>query len=242
MPRVTLNVRGDGMTGRAGKTRNIWLVWLVWPFITLGIYHLVWWYKINREARDFDENIKVEPVLSLLALVPGAVIIIPPFVSVYRTGERIGQMQEDAGMDRSCNGWIGLVLSFFLSLHALYYQSELNHIWARLGEPEEGSLVALPVTAGGPSTMPNGVAEPHTAQPQNGEPQSAAPQDGQPQTAEPQSAAPQDGQPDTAGPQNGQPQASQPQAARSGGASGLRSDDGTSARNGPADGDSPGLG
>jgi hypothetical protein len=174
--------------------------------------------------------------------VPGAVIIIPPFVSVYRTGERIGQMQEDAGMDRSCNGWIGLVLSFFLSLHALYYQSELNHIWARLGEPEEGSLVALPVTAGGPSTMPNGVAEPHTAQPQNGEPQSAAPQDGQPQTAEPQSAAPQDGQPDTAGPQNGQPQASQPQAARSGGASGLRSDDGTSARNGPADGDSPGLG
>jgi hypothetical protein len=232
MPRVTLNVRGDGMTGRAGKTRNIWLVWLVWPFITLGIYHLVWWYKINREARDFDENIKVEPVLSLLALVPGAVIIIPPFVSVYRTGERIGQMQEDAGMDRSCNGWIGLVLSFFLSLHALYYQSELNHIWARLGEPEEGSLVALPVTAGGPSTMPNGVAEPHTAQPQNDEPQ----------TAEPQSAAPQDGQPDTAGPQNGQPQASQPQAARSGGASGLRSDDGTSARNSPADGDSPGLG
>ena len=257
MPRVTLNVRGDGMTGRAGKTRNIWLVWLLWPFITLGIYHLVWWYKINREARDFDENIEVEPVLSLLALVPGAVIIVPPFVSVYRTGERIGQMQEDAGMDRSCNGWIGLVLSFFLSLHALYYQSELNRIWARLGEPEEGSLVALPVTAGGPSTMPNGVAEPHTAQPQNGEPRTAepqsaasqdgqpdtaAPQDGQPRTAEPSSAASQDGQPDTAGPQNGQPPASQPQAARSGGAPGLRSDDGTSARNGPADGDSPRLG
>ncbi|MDR0342036.1 MAG: DUF4234 domain-containing protein, partial [Nocardiopsaceae bacterium] len=35
------------MTGRAGKTRNVFLVWLVWPFITLGIYHLVWWYKIN---------------------------------------------------------------------------------------------------------------------------------------------------------------------------------------------------
>jgi Domain of unknown function (DUF4234) len=227
MPRVTLNVRGDGMTGRAGKTRNIWLVWLVWPFITLGIYHLVWWYKINREARDFDENIKVEPVLSLLALVPGAVIIIPPFVSVYRTGERIGQMQEDAGMERSCNGWIGLVLSFFLSLHALYYQSELNHIWARLGEPEEGSLVALPVTAGGPSTMPNGVAEPQNAEPRTAEPQNGQAQDGRTQ----------DGQA-----QNAEPQASQPQAARSGGASGLRSDDGTSARNGPADGDSPGLG
>jgi hypothetical protein len=230
------------MTGRAGKTRNIWLVWLVWPLITLGIYHLVWWYKINREARDFDENIKVEPVLSLLALVPGAVIIIPPFVTVYRTGERIGQMQEDAGMERSCNGWIGLVLSFFLSLHALYYQSELNRIWARLGEPEEGSPVALPVTAGGPSTMPNGVAEPQnsqprTAEPQNAEPQNAEAQNGQPQAGEPRTAEPQNGQP-----QDGQPQASQPQAARSGGAPGLRPDDGTSARNGPADGDSPGLG
>jgi len=256
MPRETLNVRGDGMTGRAGKTRNIWLVWLVWPFITLGIYHLVWWYKINREARDFDENIKVEPVLSLLALVPGAVIIVPPFVSVYRTGERIGQMQEDAGLERSCNGWIGLVLSFFLSLHALYYQSELNRIWTRLGQPEEGSLVALPMPAGGPSTMPNGIAEPHTAQPQNGEPRTAEPQTAQAQNAGPQSAAtqdsqpdagPQNGQPEAAGPRNGQaqdgqPEASQPQAARSGGASGLRSDDGTSARNSPDDGESSGLG
>ena len=41
------------MTGQTGKIRNIWLVWLVWPILTLGIYHLVWWYKINREARDF---------------------------------------------------------------------------------------------------------------------------------------------------------------------------------------------
>jgi len=235
------------MTGRAGKTRNIWLVWLVWPLITLGIYHLVWYYKINREARDFDEKIDVEPTLSLLAVAIGWIIIVPPFVSIYRSGERIGQMQEDAGMDRSCNGWIGLVLSFFLSLHALYYQSELNHIWARLGEPEEGSLVALPVTAGGPSTIPNGVAEPQTGQPRTTGPKTAEPQDGQtqdagPRTAGPQNGQAQDGQPQDGQAQNAEPQASQPQAARSGGASGLRSDDGTSARNGPADGDSAGLG
>lgn len=194
------------MTGRAGKTRNIWLTWLVWPILTLGIYHLVWYYKINREARDFDEKIAVEPTLSLLAVLIGWIIIVPPFVSIYRTGERIAQMQEDAGMERSCNGWLGLVASFFFSLHALYYQYELNRIWTRLGQPEEGSLVALPVSAGGPSTMPNGVAEPQNAQPQNA-----------------------------------QPQASHPQAARSGGAPGLPSD-GTSTRNGPADGGSPGVG
>jgi hypothetical protein len=154
---ISATGRGADMTGRAGKTRNIWLVWLIWPLITLGIYHLVWWYKINREARDFDENIDVNPVLSLLAILIGWIIIVPPFVSVYRTGERIAQMQEDAAMERSCNGWIGLVLSLFASLHSLYYQYELNRIWTRLGNPQEGSLVALPVAAtvtGAPASEP----------------------------------------------------------------------------------------
>jgi hypothetical protein len=177
------------MTGRAGKPRNIWLTWLVWPILTLGIYHFVWWYKINREARDFDENIAVEPALSVLAITVGWIIIVPPYVSIYRTGARIGQMQEDAGMERSCNGWIGLVLSFFFGLHTLYYQYELNRIWAGLGHPQEGSLVALPVAVGGLPGMPEGPA-------------------------------------------------TEPQAARSGGAPGRSSDDGTSTSNAPADGDS----
>jgi hypothetical protein len=156
------------MTGRVGKTRNIWLIWLIWPLITLGIYHLVWYYKINREARDFDENIDVQPGLSLLAVLIGWIIIIPPFVSIYRTGERIAQMQEDAGMERSCNGWIGLVLSFFAGLYSLYYQYELNRIWARLGNPQEGSPVALPAGAAATAGTPNGVPDSTAAGASNG--------------------------------------------------------------------------
>jgi hypothetical protein len=72
------------MTGRMGKARNIFLVWLAWPLITLGIYRIVWWYKINREARDLDERIIVSPGLSALAITLGAFIIVPPFVSVYK--------------------------------------------------------------------------------------------------------------------------------------------------------------
>jgi hypothetical protein len=147
------------MTGRVGKTRNIWLIWLIWPLITLGIYHFVWYYKINREARDFDETIDVKPELSLLAILIGWIIIVPPFVSIYRSGERIAQMQEDAGMERSCNGLIGLVLSFFAGLYSLYYQYELNRIWARLGNPQEGSLVTLPVGAAVPASTPDGVPD-----------------------------------------------------------------------------------
>jgi Domain of unknown function (DUF4234) len=159
------------MTGRAGKTRNIFLVWLIWPLITLGIYHFVWWYKINREARDFGENIKVEPMLSLLAILIGWVIIVPPFVSIYRTGDRIAKMQQNAGMDASCSGLLGLVLSFLAGLHSLYYQNELNRIWARLGHPQEGSPVALPVAAVAPAAAP---ASPAPAAPAS-QPQAARP-------------------------------------------------------------------
>lgn len=76
------------MNGRVGKHRNILLVWLIWPLITLGIYSLVWYYKVNREARDFDRRIEVSPGLALLAVLIGWIIIVPPFVSVYRTGGR----------------------------------------------------------------------------------------------------------------------------------------------------------
>ena len=137
------------MAGRAGKTRNIFLVWLVWPLITLGIYYYVWYYKINREARDFDPKIEVKPGLSVLAVTLGVFIIVPPFVSTYQTGLRIARMQEDAGLTPTCQGWIGLVLMFVASLQSLYYQSELNKIWAHLGNPEEGSEV--PLAAGAPA-------------------------------------------------------------------------------------------
>ncbi|MFF8829179.1 DUF4234 domain-containing protein [Streptomyces sp. NPDC015131] len=131
------------MTGRTGKTRNIFLVWLVWPLITLGIYHLVWYYKVNREAHDLDERIDVNPAVSVLALALGWIVIVPPFVSVFNTGDRIARMQRAAGMPATCNPWIGLILMFVLGLYPLYYQYELNRIWEHYGHREEGARVPL---------------------------------------------------------------------------------------------------
>ncbi|MEU6113295.1 DUF4234 domain-containing protein [Streptomyces sp. NPDC047117] len=131
------------MDGRTGKARNIFLVWLIWPLITLGIYFFVWYYKINREARDFDRRLDVNPVLAMLAQLIGWIIIVPPFVSTYRTGKRIAHMQRAAGLEGSCNAWIGLILMFVAGLQALYYQHELNQIWRHYGDPPEGTVVPL---------------------------------------------------------------------------------------------------
>ena len=52
---------------RVGKTRGPVVVWLL-SAVTLGIYYLVWWYKINREVRDFDPSIEVSPGTATLAV------------------------------------------------------------------------------------------------------------------------------------------------------------------------------
>ena len=129
--------------GLSGKRRNPFFVWLIWPLITLGIYHLYWWYKINDEARRLDPSIDVNPLISLLALFPGAIIIVPPFVSVYRTGERLRAMQRAAGQTPDVLPILGLLGVFVFGLYALYYQISLNGIWSKLGSPPENSPVAI---------------------------------------------------------------------------------------------------
>jgi uncharacterized membrane protein len=133
------------MDGRAGKKRNIFLVWLIWPLITLGVYFFVWYYKVNREAGDFDSRIEVNPAVSVIAVLFGWIIIVPPFVSIYRTCDRIAKMQRAAGLEATCIPVVGLLLTFVFHLESLYYQYELNRIWTHYNDPPEGSPVKLDI-------------------------------------------------------------------------------------------------
>src|SRR5438067_13573754 len=94
------------------KIRNPWAVALL-PFITLGIYHLVWWYRINRELRDYGRatgnDLGQSPTSSLLALFPGAIIIVPALVTYWRGTRRVQEAARLAGHEPA-NGWIALVL------------------------------------------------------------------------------------------------------------------------------------
>jgi hypothetical protein len=136
------------VTGLAGKRRNPVAVWLL-TIVTFGIYGLVWYYKINREARDMGAG--TSPGTSLLAITLGAFIIVPPFVSIYNTGDRIAASQRAAGIPATCNPLVGLLLWIFVfSTGSVYYQAEMNKIWDYYGNPQEGSnLVA--------SSQPQGV-------------------------------------------------------------------------------------
>lgn len=114
------------------KRRDPWGMWLLGA-VTLGIYHLVWHYKVNNELRNYGEQ--VDPTIALLALVLGWIIIVPPFVTIYRTGQRILNAQVRAGAGERVVPVLGLLLLFFhivVSFVPTYYQSQLNKAWDAL--------------------------------------------------------------------------------------------------------------
>ncbi len=134
--------------GTTAKIRNPLGV-LALGLITLGIYHVFWWYFINREMADLGRaNRRPElgdnPILSVVAITLGAFIIVPVFVSFYRTLKRIETSQN---LVLGSNN-LAVVLVFILGLIPLVnlivaplMQSNLNQVWEADGQPA-GSLEA----------------------------------------------------------------------------------------------------
>jgi Domain of unknown function (DUF4234) len=130
----SLRVRGASV-----KIRGPWISFLL-AIVTLGVYYLVWYYKTNRELRDYGRGVGRDlgdsPFTSLLAITIGWLILVPPFVSMFRYFGRIASAQEAAGLGEQRQiQWIGLglfvIALYFLPLEIPYGQSELNRVWER---------------------------------------------------------------------------------------------------------------
>lgn len=94
--------------------------------ITLGIYLLVWHYKINDEIRKHDSDIKVTPGLAVLAML----FPITNLISAYGTAARIRQMQLDDGATQTISPIVALLLVIFLGIgYPLYVASALKEHW-----------------------------------------------------------------------------------------------------------------
>jgi hypothetical protein len=94
--------------------------------ITLGIYYLVWYYKINAEIHRHDPDIKVSPGLAVFA----QFIPVANWVSAYSTAARIRQMQLDDGATQTISPVGALLLHIFLGIgYPLYVASQLREHW-----------------------------------------------------------------------------------------------------------------
>ncbi|HEY0276968.1 MAG TPA: DUF4234 domain-containing protein [Solirubrobacterales bacterium] len=129
------------------KVRSPWAVALL-PIITLGIYHLVWWYKVNKEMKAFGESrgydLGRKPVNSLLALFPGGIIIIPALITYWNGTKRVQGTSALAGRE-PVNGWIALLLYLFIGIaFPAYLQVSLNNVWKQELQAPPGQPAPTP--------------------------------------------------------------------------------------------------
>src|SRR5438477_11850429 len=90
------------------KLRSPWAAALL-PIVTLGVYHVVWWYRINRELHDYGRaksyDLGQNPTNSLLAVFPGGLIIVPALITYWRGTERV-QGAARIARNEPLNSWV----------------------------------------------------------------------------------------------------------------------------------------
>src|SRR5215475_1433842 len=99
-----------GKSGYTAKIRHPVAVPIL-CFITLGIYYVYWWWQVNREVVDLGQDRGVSglgdnAMLSVLAVFPGVLVIVPPFVSLYNGVGRFQRAQQTVLGEATLNGWI----------------------------------------------------------------------------------------------------------------------------------------
>jgi hypothetical protein len=124
----------------------------VLSIVTFGIYFFYWYYKVNDEARRYLRDDAINPVVALLAVLVGWMLIVPPFVSGYRTAERVLRMQQRAGAGPAMSPPIALILQLFVGfVYPWYLQDGLNAAW---DAARAGSQDLAPLPPGAPPLPP----------------------------------------------------------------------------------------
>jgi uncharacterized membrane protein YjgN (DUF898 family) len=82
--------------------------------ITLGIYGLYWYYKVNEEILRYTGDQTISPSRSLLAVIPGFLLIVPPFIAYYNTSDHVVQMQQQRGIQSQISPALVVILALVI--------------------------------------------------------------------------------------------------------------------------------
>jgi hypothetical protein len=121
--------------------------------ITLGIYGFYWYYQINDEIRRFEKDDTISPVRSLMAILFGWLIIVPPFIAVWNTANHVLKMQERVGVQGPISPALTVILLLAVSIAVgIYVQEHLNRVWDKAAGVPARAAPPLPP----PPTPPPG--------------------------------------------------------------------------------------
>jgi hypothetical protein len=112
--------------------RNPVTEWLLAAFVPFGIYAYIWFHRSNTEMQAWSNGrIQYNPTASLLALILGWVIIVPPFVAWASYMGRIREAQRMAGLPQTATFWGSVGRAFLLSYNVNWHQEQFNEIGTR---------------------------------------------------------------------------------------------------------------
>jgi hypothetical protein len=119
--------------------------------ITLGIYFFYWFWKINDELRLYKRDESIGPTRSLMAMLFGWLIIVPPFIAIYNTSKHVQDSEQRLGVQPQLEPALTIVFLLIVAIgNTIYVQEHLNRIWDRESLPNE-----LPPAGTGEPPMPS---------------------------------------------------------------------------------------
>jgi Domain of unknown function (DUF4234) len=134
------------------KLRRPWGIFGL-TLLTFGVYYIFWYYRTNRELNAFGgalrnpNPLQVSPGVALLAITVGSFLIVPPFVSSFRTFKRIRRAQELTGLPEPMSPGLAFVLFLigliFLPVEMVYSQRHLNRLWMHVSSEEEKERLGM---------------------------------------------------------------------------------------------------
>jgi hypothetical protein len=135
-----------------GKIRNPLGV-VALGIVTLGIYYFLWYFKVNKEMAELGqangtEECGTSPGTSLMAILLGWILIVPPFVSLYRSCKRLNASERTVGAPEGIEAPLLWLLFIFIGPVGHYlFQRNLNRVLeaqAGVGSPGAAAVVPQP--------------------------------------------------------------------------------------------------
>ena len=106
--------------------------------ITLGIYFFYWFWKINDELRLYKRDESINPTRSLMAMLFGWLIIVPPFIAMYNTSKHVQDSEQRLGVQPQLEPALTIVFLLIVAIgNTIYVQEHLNRIWDRASVSKE---------------------------------------------------------------------------------------------------------
>ena len=115
-------IRGSNYVG---KERNpLGVIGL--SLITFGIYGIFQYYYVNKELAEIGKargttELGENPMTSVLAIVPGFILIVPPFISMWNTWKRQQTARQMFGVQQGIDQVPGFLLSIFIGIVGVYF-------------------------------------------------------------------------------------------------------------------------